>query len=65
MGLIEEFEIGAKDTETPVKAKEVEIEGVKEIEMELGYPVPPVKLWFDKESLDDFIRKLRKMKEVL
>ncbi len=33
--------------------------------MELGHPIPPVKLWFDKESLDNFINKLEKMKEVL
>ena len=63
--ILGEFEIGAKDTETPVKVRKLENEGKKEIKLEIGYPRPPLSLFFDKESLDDFIEKLKKLREVL
>lgn len=60
---MEEFEIGSKDLETLVKARAVEVEGKKELMIEI--PVPKVKLWFDRKSLDNFIKKLEDLKKVI
>lgn len=59
------YEIGAEDTEIPIKTRVVEaLEGKQEIRMEIGRPQVPI-LFLDGEAIDDFISKLGDMKNRL
>lgn len=60
-----EAEIGIEDIETPVNYEIVEIEGKKEVVMEVGRPRDPPRLYLDEKQIDKFIDLLKTAKEKL